>query len=248
MNELEAQGLQTLQQETKSSFARPWFLSGQGLKLKISQQVMSQDADLLPGRVGAVVMGGNGIQGPLAFEFGECLLLGSSSGHEIPQRGGTECQVGAHRRVLKVAVVGIKQIQLVVLPAFMMHSLSVDDHPKGLFPSRDWKRYFKESHPLRQTLPTTALPDQRQKAQPFKERNFDRIARPFSFQKLKDLPLEKGPVHAKLQRQTSSQPYSQIVDQIAQEACGSLGVVDVAGPVLDSQNVSGLSQMREDGG
>ena len=44
------------------------------------------DRDLLPGRVGPIVMSRNDIQGPFSFEFSEGFFLGSSSGHKIPQR------------------------------------------------------------------------------------------------------------------------------------------------------------------
>ena len=96
MNQLKAKRFQTSQEKMESSFARPWLLRGQRLKLEASKEIMPQDADLLPGRVGAIVVGGNNIKGPLSFEFAEGLLLSSSPGHEIPQRGSTESQIGSN--------------------------------------------------------------------------------------------------------------------------------------------------------
>ena len=132
MDQLEAQGLQTLQNKAESSLARPRLVGSCSLELETPQQVMSQHRDLLPGRVGPVVMGGNDVESPLPLKLAEGLLLRSSSSHEVPQSGGRESHVGGHCRVLKVAVIGVKQIKLVVLPAFMMHHFSVDHHSQGL--------------------------------------------------------------------------------------------------------------------
>ena len=61
MNQLEAQSPETLQDKTECPFARPWLWRGPGLELKVSQKVVTQDADLLPGGVGPIVMGGDGV-------------------------------------------------------------------------------------------------------------------------------------------------------------------------------------------
>ncbi len=60
-------------------------------------------------------MSWNDIQGPLAFEFSEGFFLGSSSSHKIPQRSSTQSQIGTDRGILKITVIGVKQIELIVL-------------------------------------------------------------------------------------------------------------------------------------
>src|SRR5262245_54532152 len=80
-----------------------------------------------------------------------------------------------------------------------MHSFSVDDHPKTLSPSRHLKRYLEVTHPASQRMPALALTDQRQETQPLEKRHLDRIVCVPALQKLQDFPLEKRPVHAKLQ-------------------------------------------------
>ena len=46
MNELKAKRFKTLQEEEVSPFTRSWLLGSEGLKLKVSYQVMSQYRDL----------------------------------------------------------------------------------------------------------------------------------------------------------------------------------------------------------
>src|SRR3989338_2775407 len=79
MDQLEAQGLQTLQNKAESSLARPRLVGSCSLELETPQQVMSQHRDLLPGRVGPVVMGGDDVESPLPLKLAEGLLLRSSS-------------------------------------------------------------------------------------------------------------------------------------------------------------------------
>src|SRR6266849_2855621 len=67
------------------SFCRAGLGWGEGLKLEAAKKVVSEDADLLPGAVGAVVVGGDRIEGELALEFGQGLLLFSSAGDEVPE-------------------------------------------------------------------------------------------------------------------------------------------------------------------
>src|SRR4029450_9446155 len=54
------------------------------------------------------------VEGELALEFGERLLLRPASAGEGPQRREPQGQVGGHGRVLVVPVVGGEQIQLEV--------------------------------------------------------------------------------------------------------------------------------------
>ena len=55
--------------------------------------------------------------------------------------------------------------------------------------------------------------------------------------------LEKGRVHAEFQRQRAPQVRANLADQFAHEALRALGVVDVAGAVLEPQDLPGLRQV-----
>ena len=90
----------------------------------------------MPGAVGAVVVGRHDIEGKLALELGERLLLGAPPGHEVPERRGAERLVRGDGRVLEVAVVGREEIELEVLPRLVLDAASIDHHPQGQPPSR----------------------------------------------------------------------------------------------------------------
>src|SRR5213592_3591246 len=57
------------------ALAGPAARGGDGVELEAAGDVVGQDAELLPGAVGAVVAGGDDIEGELALEFGDGLLL-----------------------------------------------------------------------------------------------------------------------------------------------------------------------------
>jgi hypothetical protein len=86
-----------------------------------------QDRELLPGAIGAVVISGNHIEGE---SLSEGLLLRPAAGAEVPQRLRRERQIGGDCGVLEVAVVGRKQVELVILGALVMNPLAVDHHPQ----------------------------------------------------------------------------------------------------------------------
>src|SRR5262245_47973980 len=127
-----------------------------------------------------------------------------------------------------------------------MHRLSVDHHAQSFLPGGNGQRELKASHAFSERLPALAFSNQGQQAQPLKEWHFDGVARSFSLQQIDHLPLEKRPVHAKLQRDSPSQSHSDILDQIAQETHGPFGIMNIARSILHPQNVSGLSQMSQD--
>ena len=103
-----------------------------GVKLKAADQVVSQDRELLPGTVGAVVVGRHDVQTKLPLQLADHLLVGSTSRHEVPQSPGRERLVGGDGRVLEVAVVGIEEVELVVPRASVMDPLTVDDDGHGI--------------------------------------------------------------------------------------------------------------------
>src|SRR4030095_4472222 len=125
MNELESNRFQTMQQVGAPPLTRSWFFGRYRLKLKVPQQVVPQDRDLLPSRVGRIMPRRHHIQGPLSFEFGKGLLLRTPTPPKVPQSRRFYFEIGGHSRVLVVPVVRVKQIELVVLLGLMMNRLSV---------------------------------------------------------------------------------------------------------------------------
>jgi len=114
-HEEEAQRPHAAQDVGVGPLARPRLGGGERVELEATQQIVRQDAELLPGAVGAVVVGRHDIEGKLALELGERLLLGAPAGHEVPERRGAERLVRGDGRVLEVAVVGREEIELEVL-------------------------------------------------------------------------------------------------------------------------------------
>src|SRR3989441_5333846 len=52
------------------------------VELEVPGEVVGEDAQLLPGAVGAVVVGGHDVEGELALELGQGLLLGTPATDE----------------------------------------------------------------------------------------------------------------------------------------------------------------------
>lgn len=73
---------------------------------------MGEDAELLPDAAGPVVGGRDDIEGELALQFGQGLLLGATPTHEGVQGGKVQGEGGRDGGVLVVAVVGGEQIEL----------------------------------------------------------------------------------------------------------------------------------------
>src|ERR1700693_1928288 len=67
------------------------------------------------------------------------LFLGAAAGSEVPQGVRCEGEIGRHRGVFEVTVVGGEQIALVILRAQMVNSLAVDHHPQLKSPHRQLK-------------------------------------------------------------------------------------------------------------
>src|SRR5437773_8469777 len=71
--------------------ATPW--GGDGVELEAAGDVVSEDAELLPGAVGAIVTGRDDIEGDLALELRDCLLLCTSTADDVVERWLRERQV-----------------------------------------------------------------------------------------------------------------------------------------------------------
>ena len=93
--------------------ATPW--DGDGVELEAAGDVVSEDAELLPGAVGAIVTGRDDIEGELALEFRDRLLLSTPAADEGVERWQRQRQVGRDGVVLEVPIVGGEEIELEVL-------------------------------------------------------------------------------------------------------------------------------------
>src|SRR5262244_3061017 len=71
----EAQGAHAADQVRIGAFPGTRFGRGEGVELEAPDEVVGEDAELLPGTVGPVVASGDDIEGGLALELGERLLL-----------------------------------------------------------------------------------------------------------------------------------------------------------------------------
>lgn len=69
-DEQKTHGAHVTQEVGSRSFCRARLGQCDGIELKTLEEVVRQDADLLPGGVGGVVPGGHRIRSELAFEFG----------------------------------------------------------------------------------------------------------------------------------------------------------------------------------
>ena len=78
---------------------------GESVELEAARDVVGEDAELLPGAVGAVVAGGDDIEGELALEFREGLFLGAPAANESIEGRQRQGHVGGDGVVLEVPVV-----------------------------------------------------------------------------------------------------------------------------------------------
>src|SRR5262245_24816392 len=83
-----------------------------GIELEAPGDVVGEDAELLPGAVGAVVAGVHDIEGKLALELSDRLLLGAAAADEGVERRQRQRQVGGDGVVLEVPIVGSEEIEL----------------------------------------------------------------------------------------------------------------------------------------
>src|SRR5438128_6339037 len=119
------------------ALAGPAARGGDGVELKAPGDVVGEDAELLPGAVGAVMAGRDDVEGELALEFGDCLLLGAPAADEGIERRQRQRQVGGDGVVLEVPIVGGEEIELEVLRTLVLNVLAVDHDPQAEVPLRD---------------------------------------------------------------------------------------------------------------
>jgi hypothetical protein len=81
-DEQEAQGTHAPDQVRIGAFAGAGFGRRERVELEAADEVVGEDTELLPGAVGAVVGRGNDVQGELALELGDRLLLRAAAADE----------------------------------------------------------------------------------------------------------------------------------------------------------------------
>jgi len=136
-DEQEAERAHAPDQVRIGAFPRPRFGLGKPVELEAPDEVVREDAELLPGAVGAVVPGRDNIQGELALELGQRLLLGAPATDEGVQGWPVQGHVGGDGGVLEVPVVRGEEIELEVLRTLMVDVLAVDHHAEPEVPRGD---------------------------------------------------------------------------------------------------------------
>ena len=193
MDEEEAQGLHAGDAVAIGSLARARFRPSQGrMQLKAAHQVMRQHAELEPGAVGAVVIGGYHVESKFTLEFGKGLFLGATAGSEVPQGAWGEGKIGRHRGIFEVTVVGGEEVELVVLGARMMHALAVDHHSQLQSPDRQGQLGLEAINIRGDGGPARLGGDQGFDPGPLNEGDLDRIAAVLPGEQLEQLLLEKA--------------------------------------------------------
>src|SRR2546422_7904914 len=102
------------------------FRSREGVELEAAGEIVGQDAELLPGTVGAVVVGRHDIEREFSLEFRDGLLLRPAAADERVQSGQVQGEVRGHGGVLVMPVVRGEQIELEILRALVGDVLAVD--------------------------------------------------------------------------------------------------------------------------
>jgi len=77
--------------------------------LEAADEVVGEDAELLPGAVGAVVARRDDIEGELALELGDGLLLGAAAADERVQGRQIQRQVRGDGAVFEMAIIGVNR-------------------------------------------------------------------------------------------------------------------------------------------
>src|SRR5215831_8089734 len=107
----EAQGTHAPDQVDIGAFAGARFRRGQSVELEVPDEVVGEDAELLPGAVGAVVPGRDNVEGELPLELGDGLFLDPATTAKGVQGGQVQREVRGDSAVLEMAIVGGEQIE-----------------------------------------------------------------------------------------------------------------------------------------
>src|ERR1700687_4794542 len=127
----------------------------------------------------------------------------------------------------------------------MMNPLAVNHDAQLKSPDRQLKLGLEAIDIASDRRPARLCGDQGFQPGPPTPGYFDRVEAAQAGEQLEEILLEKGRVHAEFQRQRASQARANLADQFAYEALRTLAVVDVAGAVLEPEDLAGLRQVGE---
>ena len=115
MEQFKPERLHRVQEGYARVFARPSALDGPGLELEVGEQVVRERHELLPGPVPGVALGGDAVKGQPGLQLRDRLLMVAAPAREVPQIPHGQGEIACYRRILVMPVVGVAQIQLIVL-------------------------------------------------------------------------------------------------------------------------------------
>ncbi len=144
-------------------------------------------------------------------------------------------------------VIRREQVQLKVLRAFMVDPLLVDDHPQPQPPGLHRQMSLEIADVGVDPTPAALAGHQRFQGQPLPEAHLDGVLAPFTDKQVKDLALEEGRIYAELQGQGTTKTALQLPNKFSKEALSPPTVVHVARPIAQPKDLSGLSQMGQQG-
>ena len=119
MEEFEAQCFCSFQDPVGGSFQRLRFFRSSCFDLEVGQQIMCEGYQLLPRIVRPVMVCGDGVQSQSVLELADDFLVHAAATHKAPERPDIQLQVGRDSGVFPGAIVGVKEVQLVVLLRFV---------------------------------------------------------------------------------------------------------------------------------
>ena len=140
VDELEPQGAYGFERPSVGIFQGAIAFCQSGFDLEVGQEVVRENDELLPGTIGVVIVCGNGIETESGLEFPYGFLVQAATCHETPERAQLEGEIGGHRTVFEGAIIGIEQVQLVVLAGGMHDAFSKDGNVESTFPFLDGER------------------------------------------------------------------------------------------------------------
>ena len=228
MKQFEAERLHALQQGHDGVLSGPAALRGARLELEVGEQVVGEHHQLLPRAIGGVGLGGDAVEGQASLELRNGLLVVAPPTGEVPQVADCQREIAGHRGVFVVPIVGIKQVELIVLGGPVVHLLAIDGHGHRNGPGHLGSRHGEARHARGDRHPGGGIPNVALQIQPAIERDFDGIAHVAALQLPQHILAEKRPIHAKPHPGSARAPAGQLRPQGPQERQARLAVVHVA--------------------
>ena len=145
--------------------------------LEVCQEVLGEQTELLPAAVGLAVLREDGVESQVALEFYDGLLAQSPSAHEALDGACAQGQVGGHGAVLVGSVVGIEEVELVVLSGGVHDLLPENDHPEGTLSFLDGYLGSDGVRAVFYPLPSALSGNLSREIEPLQEGHLDSVAR-----------------------------------------------------------------------